>query len=387
METIQVSGKPDMAPPPLRFEAKPSLLDRLRSLLVSNIVYGIDLNRFRRNDLLDAHKIKAAGYDFAIIEATWGLSQPESFSYFWPRCLDAGLFLFAYGFFCGNISGADQADLLLNRVYPMWQACGYKTPLAGDVEPFTTDTSTLSERQENWQDWLDGIRSTVTPMEYSNQPSHQTLLGNMSLPADCLGWAAHYANTNLPRLPVGWSRNQTKFHQYGIATVYPWCPPVPGMKSVVDVDKFYGTLEDLHALALLDLPEPPPPDPIPIPIDGDEDMATILEKIAEIKAVYPDAPVMINVNLSEGTGTPPPDDGGGEPAPVRYRVDTTGKANTQVKVRPTPDASVGQLYFVYHNDIVGGPGRIQNEFFYVEQVNGQAANPPGWVELQWLVKL
>jgi hypothetical protein len=145
-----------------------------------------------------------------------------------------------------------------------------------------------------------------------------------------------------------------------------------------------------YPLVVEPAPEPTP-EPTPEPQPEDDEMATIVEKIKVIKDAYPEATINIGVQFVEGASSPPDDgggdDGGGGTSNVRYRVDTTGKNNNQVKVRPTPDPSVGQLYFVYHGEVVGGPGRIQNEFLYVDMINGKAAVPPGWVELQWLVKL
>ncbi len=154
----------------------------------------------------------------------------------------------------------------------------------------------------------------------------------------------------------------------------------------------YSRVLELPAVwqAIADYPfegAPLPPEPPQPPEPEDDEMATLVEKIKAIKDAYPEATINIGVQFVEGAVEPPPDDGGGDTSNVRYRVDTTGKSNNQVKVRPTPDPSVGQLYFVYHGDVVGGPGRIQNEFLYVDTINGKAANPPGWVEMQWLVKL
>jgi hypothetical protein len=129
--------------------------------------------------------------------------------------------------------------------------------------------------------------------------------------------------------------------------------------------------------------ETPPPDPEPEPEEGE--MSDVIAQIQAIKDVFPDAVVSITVNL--GGGSTPGDDPGGEPgdAPaVKYRVDTTGKGNNRVKVRPTPGAEAHD--YVYQEEIVGGPGRELNGHYYIEWREGDPVIP-GYVEKQYLARI
>lgn len=246
-----------------------SPMQHLRALIVSTpAVEGLDINRFQRGEVLDPAAIYESGRRFIILEATWGLWVPPSFAEFWPSLLDAGFLMLAYGFFRGDQSGSAQADLLLETVRPMYEAQGFWMPLFSDVERFTGDTATVTQRRTNWRAWVEAIRAEVRPGVYSNIPSWQTLMNNESVADDLVCWPAHYADTTEPLLPPGW---RAQIHQYGVATKYPWCPSVPGMADDVDVDRAYMTLEELRALGEPVAPEPPPPPEEP------PDMATILE--------------------------------------------------------------------------------------------------------------
>lgn len=311
-------------------------------------VKGIDLNRFRRYDLLDPAAIYADGYRFAILEATWGLWVPPSFAEFWPRLLDAGFILLAYGFFRGDQDGAAQADLLLETVAPMYQAQGFRMPLFSDVEPFSLDTSTPTIRIPRWRAWNDGIRSETTPGAYSNRPSWQDMMLNEPLPADALGWPAHYADTYNPILPYNWPRAQCKFHQYGIAGVYPWCPPVPGMRSVVDVNRFYGTLAGLRALGS----NPPAPEPEP----EEPPMSELTDKIAAASLLVDQLDVLMDeiATLAEQQPAPPP-----PPPPPATQIIITKDPRANAFYSRRTNAADKPIMEIYPSDSAPTNERIQ----------------------------
>jgi len=89
-----------------------------------------------------------------------------------------------------------------------------------------------------------------------------------------------------------------------------------------------------------------------------------------------------------------PDDGGssggnGGGTPVtrqRYIVDTTGKNNNKVKVRPLPSNSYGEHDFVLNGEIIEGPkGKAQDNFIFIDdRVNPNTNLVAGWVEAQYL---
>ena len=235
------------------------LANRLRGLLPRPYILGVDVNRFTWNHPTDLKQAYAAGYRFAIVETAWGLWQPPSFAETWKPWLDAGFLLLGYGFFRGDQKGSDQADFLLDCVFPMYEAQGFWMPLFGDVEPFTGDPSTVPNRQTNWKAWCDTIRAEVRPGVYSSQYYWRLLMKDMAIDPDVLTWVAHYADTTAPLTPPGWS---DQLHQVGIAGKYSWTPLVPGINGTMDVDRFYGTLAELEALKSNEVkPEEPPSPP------------------------------------------------------------------------------------------------------------------------------
>jgi len=308
------------------FEQPLSMAQRVGHLLVTTpVVEGLDINRFQRGEVLDPAAIYASGRRFIILEAVWGLWVPPSFAEFWPPLLDAGFIMLAYGFFRGDQGGSAQADLLLETARPMFEAQGFWMPLFSDVEPFTGDTSTVGQRVGNWRAWVNGIRSEITPGAYSNIPSWQSMMANEPLPPDCLGWTAHYADTSNPLVPANWPRSQTPFHQYGVAKKYPWCPPVPGMASDVDVDRYYGTLEQLWALGS-DAPIPPEP-------PGDNPM--LLEHIEQAQLLAAELSTLLDTIHSEASEVPVPTP---EPPPPPPPPPPPAEETVNVKVTREPKA-------------------------------------------------
>lgn len=346
MNLHEIQGERDPRLAEIPFHAANRILQFM--VTTPEFVKGIDLNRFRRYDLLDPAAVYAAGYQFAILEATWGLWVPPSFSEFWPRLLDAGFILLAYGFFRGDQDGAAQADLLLETVAPMYAAQGFRMPLFSDVEPFSLDSSTPAVRIPRWRAWVSGIRAQTTPGAYSNRPSWQDMMLDEPLPADCLGWPAHYADTYTPLLPNNWPRSQCRFHQYGIAGVYPWSPPVPGMRSVVDVNRFYGSLAELRALGS----NPPEPEEPPI-------MSELTEKIAAASLLVDQLDVLMDeiAALAEQEPEPPAPPPPPPTTDVTIRITADPRANARYTRRT--NANGRPIMEIYPSDTAPVSERIQ----------------------------
>ena len=200
-------------------------------------VLGLDVNYNQYGELTDPAATRVGGRDFIIFEATWGLQKSIIFDN-WPRYLEAGFILLAYGFFRGDQDGNDQADFLLNTVAPMYEAQGFWMPLFADVERFNGDTSGITLRQSRLRDWVNTIRGATLPGVYSNSNEWQLLTANMQLDPDVIGWVAHWTSSD-DFIRPNWGA-ETYFHQYGIARVHAWVPPVPGVSGDVSVDRFLG---------------------------------------------------------------------------------------------------------------------------------------------------
>ena len=237
--------------------------NRIRALLAPRpYILGIDPNRFTASNIRDPGAAYKAGYQFAIIEAVWGTNKTTTFDALWPPLLAAGFALLAYGFFRGDQQGGDQADALLETTRPMFEAQGFRTPLGLDVEPWSNDPSTLANRILNRRAWEAAIMEQVRALEYSNIPSWKSQMANDPLPEAAIGWAAHWTSSTDPAFPVGWIKSQVKFHQIGVATKYSWCSAIPGISGPMDVDRFYGTYDDLMLLASDNPGTDPEPDPL-----------------------------------------------------------------------------------------------------------------------------
>lgn len=279
----------------------------------ASIAWGLDVNSNQDGEIKDPNLTYAAGYRFVILEATWGLRAMPTFSKFWPKFLDAGFIVLVYGFMQGNLSGADQAELLLETARPCYDAQGLWMPAGFDVEPFNGDVSTLSQRQRCIIDWATVIRTVVHPKTYSNIPSWQKLTNNMPLPEYILEWSAHWANTLNPLVPTGWPRRPPEFHQDGVANLspnpYSWIGKVPGISGDVSRDKFYGSMDDLRALGTpISAPptEPPVYDLQPV-VDAIENQTEVLldELVSQTAQLASIKGLLENGGGGGGT-TPPP---------------------------------------------------------------------------------
>ena len=94
-----------------------------------------------------------------------------------------------------------------------------------------------------------------------------------------------------------------------------------------------------------------------------------------------------------GTSTAPPDNGGGEEPPAPdvniYKVDTSSKNNSLVKVRTSPGGD-DNGFFVKHGWTISGPKAVapKEGHVWIDTVISPAGEyiKAGWVELQYLVK-
>lgn len=108
------------------------------------------------------------------------------------------------------------------------------------------------------------------------------------------------------------------------------------------------------------------------------------EEFGEVYVEIPD-----DGGSSGGSGGSGGSGDGGSGIPVtrqRYIVDTTGKNNNKVKVRPLPSNSYGEHDFVLNGEIIEGPkGKVQDAFIFIDdRVNPNTHLVAGWVEAQYL---
>ena len=209
------------------------------------VVKGFDVNHWHYCS--DYPAAKAAGYEWVGIKATEGLTVKDAkFTDQWQKAIDAGLFVLPYHFFRCNLSGADQAEFFMETIFPFVDATGgVLLPPGVDVE--TTDGQTLTVRQNKINACLDTLKVEHEPCVYSSPALWSSVAGNM--PMTHYGWVAHWTAADLPTLPTGWDVTKRLFWQYGVHPTYAWAEHVPGVNEPIDVDRYFGTLEDLQTLA------------------------------------------------------------------------------------------------------------------------------------------
>lgn len=114
----------------------------------------------------------------------------------------------------------------------------------------------------------------------------------------------------------------------------------------------------------------------------------LLDLIDALKAKGIDPKIIVHYGTGSG-GTDPGPGPGPDPDPppsgkTRYKVDASMKASKRHKVRATANVTAGEVDYVYHDEIVLGPGRVVNGFVYVDERESGDPIIPGFVEQEHL---
>jgi len=231
------------------------IITRLKMILATpTFIDGVDMSHWNREH--DFAKIKASGIDFVILKATEGTGwTDETWEQSWRDALDNGLVVMPYHFFRSNYGGAPQAKWCLDNIIDFLTVVDGKTIIWNDVE--TSDNTTNDQRRKRlYSSHITFEGSGFQSGYYSSPYMWNLLVGNVSWVNDYHQWVAHWTSASEPALPTGWTREKTKFWQYGIYPTYSWAKPVEGA-GTVDVNRFYGTVQELHDLLGISAPLPP----------------------------------------------------------------------------------------------------------------------------------
>lgn len=220
----------------------------LRSLATVAVTYtyGIDLSHWQAQ--VDFPALKADGIEYVILKATEGdYYTDETWDERWRAALDAGLVVMAYHFWRSQLDGTAQARYFHNAVADFLAATNGNTYLAYDVE--TTDGATMTYRRTQLKIALEYSAARVRRTGCYSSPSLWTkLIGTVSWIASYTNWVAHWTSAASPTLPPGWTSQTTPLWQYGIYPTYSWTRPVQGVSTPIDVNRFFGTIDDLKQL-------------------------------------------------------------------------------------------------------------------------------------------
>jgi GH25 family lysozyme M1 (1,4-beta-N-acetylmuramidase) len=229
--------------------------------VLSTQVYtdGIDGSHWNQSTgrEMNFHIVKDNGFDFVIwkiTESDWFFD--ETFYPAFEQATDAGLIFLPYHFNRTNKDGFDQAQWMLRKAADYLKVVDGKPILWNDVE--TDDGGTLSQKQNRARAFNETIvEEGFQTGNYSSKSRWERIMG--SVPQSWVNkyfqWVADWTPNSSPRKPIGWERDD--FWQYGISPTYSWAKHV-GTDGNVDVNRFYGTLQELKEI--LGITVPPPPD-------------------------------------------------------------------------------------------------------------------------------
>jgi len=213
---------------------------------------------YRGQGVIDFVKAKAAGYEMVILKASEGLYEDTMFQTNWQKALDAGMLVGAYHFYRSNMTGTDQAQFHITVTTKLRESIGYRLSSALDLE--TADGKENAVRKTQIPVYWNIIDDYMLPGVYSSRNYWQVLMDNVALPPNIWGWVAAWTSATAPLLPIGWTEAQTKFWQYGVYDQHSWALPVPGVTTHVDVNRWFGTLDELKAFLKVPIT---PPTPVP----------------------------------------------------------------------------------------------------------------------------
>lgn len=244
---------------PGRLSATATMLSWILSTQVYVDVIDTSHWNFSEGRELDFEIVYENGFSAVIMKSTQGnWFTDDKFDYSWRACQDNGLIPMTYHFFEDHIGGFEQAQWCLSNIAEFLKAVDGKTIIWDDVE--VKGSATQSQRQNRAKAFNETIdEEGFLTGNYSSYYLWRSLMGDIPLSWVNLfwQWVAHWTPATSPLLPIGWTKAKAKFWQYGISPTHSWAKRV-GTNGNVDVNRFYGTIQDLKDL--LGITVPPPAD-------------------------------------------------------------------------------------------------------------------------------
>lgn len=179
-----------------------------------------------------------------------GLDQAQAF-------LEAGGLPLTYHLFL-DFDGVAQADHYLSVVSPLLIAMDGKGLVALDQETPMTNNSNRRPRSEAFCNRIRAQTALKTALYTSNYYSNLWgLKGAWIKPAFDFTWQAQWSSGE-PTPIEGWysyadpEQKKRCIRQSGVYPTHAWEDPVPGITSPIDVDWYYGTLQDMRGILGMD---------------------------------------------------------------------------------------------------------------------------------------
>jgi lysozyme len=210
---------------------------------------GIDVSNF--DQVIDWHKVKSAGFSFAIAKATEGETFRDAFfADNWRKIQAVGMIRGAFHFFRPAKDPTKQANNFLNLINSIEPIQPEDLPPVLDLEPFPqvvrNEWQALSkaERVKRVRTWIDVVEGETKRqvMIYTTFGFWTEFMSGVKDFADHPLWVAHFTTKPKPLIPNEWKEKGFKIWQFSDTTEVPGIP-TPNE----DGDHFNGSLADLLA--------------------------------------------------------------------------------------------------------------------------------------------
>jgi lysozyme len=208
----------------------------LGDALDDGAINGVDVSRW--NGVIDWSKARAAGVEFAYINAGDGMAPDPQFAANWAAAGRAGVLRGAYHFFRPGLDPDLQAQFFLGRLAEVGGPGDL--PPAIDVEAHDNQNATVITTKA--KRWISAVKSATgrMPIFFTYFYFWRDNMGAPDLSSSPLWLSQVTTAPTPPIMPSAWPR----------WSIWQWSHTgsVPGFTGPVDLNRFNGTRAELRAL-------------------------------------------------------------------------------------------------------------------------------------------
>lgn len=201
-------------------------------------VIGIDVSKWNGN--WDAHKAKAAGAQFVFVKSSQACFTDQRFGENWQKAREAGLLRGAYHYLDYTKPALDQAKYFCNLL----KEDPGELPAVVDFEQ-ARDDSNINMPKSFLRQFVEHLQSNgQMPIIYTSPAFWKTYGDSSTYWYQFPLWIANYTLSAAPIVPPPWlSWEFWQFSKKGPGQLF-------GSEALdIDVNRFNGSLEELHLLA------------------------------------------------------------------------------------------------------------------------------------------